>query len=108
MKMLTTCHTFLQGGFVGQREIAQFWIFLPLQPDLLFSLLKRSLIRGCLSTAAIQPHRRKAEGAGGKDFVDGGHGHNSKRVSVTGHYINSRPSVQAWMAFCCAFPAQSY
>ena len=26
-------------------------------------------------------------------------------VSVTGHYINSRPSVQAWMALCCAFPA---
>ena len=26
-------------------------------------------------------------------------------VSVTGHYINSRPSVQAWMAFCCEFPA---
>ncbi len=22
----------------------------------------------------------------------------TKRVSVTGHYINSRPSVQAWMA----------
>ena len=29
----------------------------------------------------------------------------TKRVSVTGHYINPRPSVQAWMAFCCAFPA---
>ena len=28
-----------------------------------------------------------------------------KRVSVTGHYINSRPSVQAWRAFCCEFPA---
>ena len=21
------------------------------------------------------------------------------------HYINSRPAVQAWMAFCCKFPA---
>ena len=21
------------------------------------------------------------------------------------HYVNSRPSVQSWMAFCCAFPA---
>ena len=29
----------------------------------------------------------------------------TKRVSVTGDYINSRPSVQAWMAFCCEFPA---
>ena len=29
----------------------------------------------------------------------------SKRVSVTGHYINFRPSVQAWMACCSAFPA---
>ncbi len=29
----------------------------------------------------------------------------TKRVSVTGHYINSHPSVQAWMAFCCEFPA---
>ena len=29
----------------------------------------------------------------------------TKRVSVTSHYINSRPSVQAWMAFCCKFPA---
>ncbi len=29
----------------------------------------------------------------------------TKRVFVTGHYINPRPSVQAWMAFCCAFPA---
>ena len=26
-------------------------------------------------------------------------------VSVAGHYINSRPSVQAWMALCCEFPA---
>ena len=29
----------------------------------------------------------------------------SKRVSVTGHYINFHPSVQARRAFCCAFPA---
>ncbi len=29
----------------------------------------------------------------------------TKRVSVTGHYINSRLSVQAWMAFCCGFSA---
>ena len=29
----------------------------------------------------------------------------TKRVSVTAHYINSRPSVQAWRAFCCEFPA---
>ena len=28
-------------------------------------------------------HRRKAQGCGGKDSGDGGHGHNSKRVSVT-------------------------
>ncbi|MBQ4636791.1 MAG: hypothetical protein IJB64_10205 [Akkermansia sp.] len=53
--------------------IAQFWISLPLQPDLLFSLLKRSLIRGCLSTAAIHAYRRKAQGCGGKDFTEDGH-----------------------------------
>ena len=29
----------------------------------------------------------------------------TKRVSVTGHYINFRPSVQAQQAFCCEFPA---
>ena len=29
----------------------------------------------------------------------------TNRVSVTGHYINSCPSVQAWRALCCAFPA---
>ena len=29
----------------------------------------------------------------------------TKRVSVTQHYINFRPSVQAWMACCCTFPA---
>ena len=29
----------------------------------------------------------------------------TKRVPVTGHYINSHPSVQAWRAFCCEFPA---
>ena len=29
----------------------------------------------------------------------------TKRVSVTGHYINSRTSVQARRAFCCAVPA---
>ena len=29
----------------------------------------------------------------------------TKRVYVTGYYINTRPSVQAWRAFCCAFPA---
>ena len=29
----------------------------------------------------------------------------TKRVSVTRHYINFRPSVQARRAFCCAFPA---
>ena len=30
--------------------------------------------------------RRKAQGCGGKDSGDGGHGHNSKRVSVTELY----------------------
>ena len=29
----------------------------------------------CLSLAAIQPHRRKAEGCGGKDSGEWGHGH---------------------------------
>ena len=28
-----------------------------------------------------------------------------KRVSIAVDYINSRPSVQAWRAFCCEFPA---
>ena len=28
----------------------------------------------------------------------------AKPLSVTQHYINFRPSVQAWMACCCTFP----
>ena len=29
----------------------------------------------------------------------------TKRVYVTGYYINSHPSVQAWQEFFCVFPA---
>ena len=50
-------------------------------------------------------HRRKAQGCGGEDSREWRPGHNSKRVSVTWHYINSRPSVQVRRAFCCAFPS---
>ena len=58
-------------------------------------------------TTALHPHRRKAQGCGGKDFVDGGHGHNFKRVSVTGGEDYFPISVflfrHGWFILLCRF-----
>ncbi|MBQ4613803.1 MAG: hypothetical protein IJB31_02620 [Akkermansia sp.] len=35
----------------------------------------RCSFRLCVTTAHASPHRRKADGCGGEDFTDGGHGH---------------------------------
>ncbi len=76
-RKIRLCSAFPQASFIRKIVIAKSLILFPLLSDCLLSLFRRKRFG-----SAIRSPRRKAQGCGGQDSVDGGHGHQWEKLAV--------------------------